>query len=161
MLIFSFYRPGSLNKNSIIHNFIPLETEKNKGNVSVYAQIRAQQDVMQEDKKILPNDQSSEGEYSEESIQLYSSQIKQIIEFYKNYPRMEKNLGREGFVKISFTIFPDGSIANLNLIQPNVYEGFNQATIRTVQKAQPFPPFPSEIHLDSLLFEFDIEYSLK
>lgn len=60
----------------------------------------------------------------------------------KAYPRWEKKRGRQGTVKVSFTIQQDGSVTNIAITRPSGNKRLDQAALKTVSRAAPFGKAP-------------------
>lgn len=50
------------------------------------------------------------------------------------YPRAAKKRGKEGFVKLQFTILNDGSVTNVKIIESNPDDTFNEEALRAISK---------------------------
>ncbi|MGL5722687.1 MAG: energy transducer TonB [Brevinema sp.] len=71
----------------------------------------------------------------------YISRIAGLLNKHKHYPEAEKRRGREGFVTVAFTVYPDGSVAQVSIKDACPYSALNQAAIDTVYRAAPYPSF--------------------
>lgn len=59
-----------------------------------------------------------------------------------NYPRQARESGLSGRLIMTVMIRPDGSVGGITLTQPSGYKMFDEAAVRTVRMAEPFPPPP-------------------
>lgn len=90
----------------------------------------------------------------------YIGKIQRIIEGAKRYPEASRKAGREGKVKVQFTIFRDGKVANIKLITRTPYPNLNQEAMDAVERAAPFSGFPGSMAENSvnviLPFNFEL-----
>jgi len=75
----------------------------------------------------------------------YFSQVRRLIEEAKVYPLRARLAGYEGEVRVSFCIRRDGRVFDIKLLSPSPYEVLNQAALKTIERAAPFPPPPSTL----------------
>ncbi len=75
----------------------------------------------------------------------YFSLVRRLLEQAKTYPLKARLAGYEGKVGISFTILPDGRIAEIKILAPSPYEVLNRAAWETVKKISPLPPPPESL----------------
>lgn len=90
----------------------------------------------------------------------YIGQIQRIIEGAKRYPEASRKAGREGKVKVQFTIFRDGKVDNIKLLTRTPYPHLNQEAMDAVERAAPFTGFPDSMAENSvniiLPFRFEL-----
>ena len=90
----------------------------------------------------------------------YIGKIQRIIEGTKKYPEASRKAGREGKVKIQFTIFRDGKVANIKLLTRTPYPNLNHEAMDAVERAAPFTRFPDSMAENSvnviLPFRFEL-----
>jgi len=90
----------------------------------------------------------------------YIGQIQRIIEGAKRYPEASRKAGREGKVKVQFTIFRNGEVDNIKLITRTPYPNLNQEAMDAVKRAAPFSGFPDSLAKKSvnviLPFRFEL-----
>ncbi|MGL5254787.1 MAG: energy transducer TonB [Brevinema sp.] len=100
-------------------------------------------EIEQDNPKTDSTDTQSEndGSMSSDFYNEYMSQIANILNKHKYYPEAEKRRGREGLVAVNFTVYPDGSVAHVEISSPCPYSALNQAAIDTVYRAAPYPSF--------------------
>lgn len=88
----------------------------------------------------------------------YLNTVRLLIERHKNYPRMASNRQIEGTVIIQFSITPEGIAREVSIIKSSGFEILDQAGIKAVRNASPFPPPP--INLASTPIEVPIIFQL-
>ena len=76
----------------------------------------------------------------------------------KLYPRGARSRGQEGEVQMCIVIGSDGAILSLEICKNSGFRLLDQATIRAVEKAAPFPQLP--IKTNSLAITFTMDYRL-
>jgi TonB family protein len=91
----------------------------------------------------------------------YLGQIQRIIEGAKEYPEASRRAGREGKVKVQFTIFRNGNVDNIKLLTRTPYPNLNQEAIDAVERSAPFSGFPDSLTQKSvkviLPFRFELQ----
>ena len=91
----------------------------------------------------------------------YLGQIQRIIEGAKEYPEASRRAGREGKVKVQFTIFRNGDVRNIKLLTRTPYPNLNQEAIDAVERSAPFSGFPDSMMQKSvkviLPFRFELQ----
>ena len=91
----------------------------------------------------------------------YLGQIQRIIEGAKEYPEASRRAGREGKVKVQFTIFRNGDVRNIKLLTRTPYPNLNQEAIDAVERSAPFSGFPDSLTQKSvkviLPFRFELQ----
>jgi TonB family protein len=76
------------------------------------------------------------------ALKSYIGQVQRIIEGAKQYPEASRKAGREGKVKIQFTIFKDGKVGNIKLLTRTPYPNLNKEAMDAVKRAAPFTGLP-------------------
>lgn len=76
------------------------------------------------------------------ALEGYIGQVQRIIEGAKRYPEASRRAGREGKVKVQFTIFRDGKVGNIKLLTRTPYPNLNKEAMDAVERAAPFSGLP-------------------
>ena len=79
------------------------------------------------------------------ALKSYIGQIQRIIEGEKRYPEASRRAGREGKLKVQFTIFRDGKVGNIKLLTKTPYPNLNKEAMDAVERAAPFSGFPDSM----------------
>jgi protein TonB len=91
----------------------------------------------------------------------YLGQIQRIIEGAKEYPEASRRAGREGKIKVQFTIFSNGNVDNIKLLTQTPYPNLNQEAIDAIERSAPFSIFPDSLTQKSvkviLPFRFELQ----
>ena len=84
------------------------------------------------------------------------------IEQAKVYPKIAKKMQIEGEVPLSFKIYPDGTVGEINILtSARNHELLKRAAMTTIQKASPYTPIPSDLRKEKgLKFKVKISYKL-
>ena len=76
------------------------------------------------------------------ALKNYIGQVQRIIEGAKKYPEASRRAGREGKVKVQFTIFRDGKVGDIKLLTKTPYPNLNKEAMDAVERAAPFSGLP-------------------
>ncbi|MZH03519.1 MAG: energy transducer TonB [Nitrospinae bacterium] len=91
----------------------------------------------------------------------YIGQIQRIIENAKRYPEASRKAGREGKVKVQFTIFKNGEVDNIKLLTKTPYPNLNREAMNAVKRAAPFSGFPDSLGEKSLNVILPFRFELR
>ena len=84
---------------------------------------------------------------------------RRIDESSKNeYPKGSQKLGRQGVLKVQFTILKNGQLGNVRLVTKTDYPELNQAAMAAVKGAAPFTGIPDSIMAQSMSFIVPIKF---
>ena len=78
------------------------------------------------------------------------------IETSKKYPEQAKSLHKEGRITVGFTLTLQGTIRNLRVIKPCVHNILNQAALKAVKDAAPFPRPPYRFFKADIPMELNV-----
>ncbi len=71
--------------------------------------------------------------------------VKNIIERHKIYPFNARRFGRQGRVKLSFTIMPDGEVKDIRIIKGCRFDDLNRAAKKSIAISSPLPAPPASL----------------
>ena len=91
----------------------------------------------------------------------YIGQIQRLIENAKRYPEVSRKAGREGKVKVQFTIFRNGKVGNIKLVTRTPYPKLNQEAMDAVERAAPFSGFPDSLGKKSVSVILPFRFELR
>ena len=94
----------------------------------------------------------------EQTRMTYQALLMRHIEVHKHYPRVARKRKIQGDIIVSFTLFADGSIKNLQAIGKKSI--LKKATVQAIKNALPMPKPPGEISLP-MDVKFTMNYFLK
>jgi protein TonB len=84
------------------------------------------------------------------ALKSYLGQVQRSVEGSKRYPEASRRAGREGKLKIQFTILKNGEVDNVKLLTETPYPNLNREAMAAVKRAAPFTGFPNSIMEQSL-----------
>ncbi len=90
----------------------------------------------------------------------YIGRIKRRIEGAKQYPESSRKAGREGRLKVQFTLFKNGEVGNIKLITKTPYPNLNREAMAAVKRAAPFSGFPDSMMEQSLQIILPFRFEL-
>jgi len=90
----------------------------------------------------------------------YIGRVKRSIEGAKRYPEASRKAGREGKLKIQFTILKNGEVADIKLLTRSPYENLNREAMAAVKRAAPFSGFPESLLQQSLKVILPFKFEL-
>lgn len=82
---------------------------------------------------------------SADLIDQYFGAVRYQIEKHKRYPSTAQKRNIQGEVTVRFVITPDGGIRNLILVRSSNYKALDDAALKAVHKASPFPKPPANL----------------
>ena len=86
---------------------------------------------------------------------------RRIDESSKNeYPKGSQKSGRQGVLKVQFTILKNGQLGNVRLVTKTDYPELNQAAMAAVKGAAPFTGIPDSIMAQSMSFIVPIKFKV-
>jgi periplasmic protein TonB len=83
-----------------------------------------------------------------------------MIERYKEYPVMARKGRIEGTVVIQGTLTRDGSLRQYNISRTSKSRLLDNAALLAVRTVESFPPVPTELLGDGLVFELPVSFRL-
>ena len=92
--------------------------------------------------------------------QQYRLRLRQLITRAKKYPRQARHRHQQGTVKIAFTVYANGSIHNIRVIQSSSSRLLDNSAIRTIRHISGVLPFPAQIHRQQWRFILPLVYRL-
>lgn len=87
--------------------------------------------------------------------------IRQRLAQYQSYPASARRRGVEGAATVRFIISRRGELMNSELLKSSGSKHLDQAALRLVADAAPYPPLPGHIGAARLEVKIPIEYRLQ
>ncbi|HYQ73179.1 MAG TPA: TonB family protein, partial [Gammaproteobacteria bacterium] len=84
-----------------------------------------------------------------------------------NYPDQARREGLSGKLMMDVTLNADGTVRNISILRPSGQPVIDEAAVRIVNLAAPFPPFPPEVRKEADIlhitrtWEFSTKHHLK
>ncbi len=92
---------------------------------------------------------------------LFTGKVRQRIANAKYYPRIAKRRGMEGQPIIAFTLGRQGQLTKVALVKTSGYQLLDQAALKAVHQAAPYPVIPAELKIDTFQFKLPVSFILK
>ena len=90
----------------------------------------------------------------------YFDMLRLKIESKKKYPPAAQKRQIEGRVVVGFTLNPDGGVASAEIVQSSRHTALDQAALKAVKAASPFPRPPSNLFEGPLQMKIAIVFEL-
>lgn len=90
----------------------------------------------------------------------YKTRLHQLIGANKRYPKRAKRMGKQGTVRVSFTIVANGLIKNIRIIKSSGNSGLDKAAIKAIKKSSGKLPFSKGINRKQWVITVPITYNL-
>ncbi len=114
------------------------------------------------DKEFIPPPPSISKEAFVKLREHYEDKILKRIHAMKYYPIQARRMNQEGVVKVEFTLKRDGTLkGDVALIKGCRYEALNNAAVKTIVRANPYPAFSHVIKKDEMTFVIEVDFRLK
>lgn len=91
----------------------------------------------------------------------YSAHLSAHFKKHKIYPEMAKRLKLSGTVWIALEIRRDGHILSAEIVQSSNHAILDNAALDAVRRANPVPPFPSDVTAPTRKFRIPYQYRLR
>jgi len=90
----------------------------------------------------------------------YFDMLRLKIESKKKYPNSAQKRQMEGRVVVGFTLNPDGQVASAEIVQSSRHTALDQAALKAVKAASPFPRPPASLFEEPLQMKITIVFEL-
>jgi TonB family protein len=94
------------------------------------------------------------------ALKSYIGQVQRSVEGAKRYPEASRRAGRQGKLKVQFTILKNGEVDNVRLLTETPYPNLNREAMAAVKRAAPFTGFPNSIMGQSLKVVLPFRFEL-
>ena len=94
------------------------------------------------------------------ALKNYVGQIRRSVLGAKRYPEASRRAGRQGTLKVQFTILKDGQVGNVSLLTETPYPNLNREAMAAVKRAAPFKGIPDSIMRQSLKVVLPFRFEL-
>ena len=85
------------------------------------------------------------------------ARIRELIEKYKQYPRIARTMGYEGVCIVSFKLYPDGSIKDMYVAKSSGFPSLDTSSTTAIKEAMHEMPRPNKV----MPYSIPIEYALR
>jgi periplasmic protein TonB len=83
------------------------------------------------------------------------------LERYKRYPSDARARREQGVAQLAFSVDRSGGVHNARILQSSGSRSLDDATLALIERAQPLPPPPPEIHGAQIAIVVPIRYSMR
>ncbi len=90
----------------------------------------------------------------------YFTLMRKAIEAVWFYPSDAARRGLQGEVALEFTIFKDGTVKGVRILQSSGYEILDRAIVEAIKTAAPFSPLPNDMRKNKLVITGSFRYVL-
>ena len=94
------------------------------------------------------------------ALKNYIGQIRRSVLGAKRYPEAARRAGRQGTLKVQFTILKDGQVGNVRLLTETPYPNLNREALAAVKRAAPCAGIPDSIIQQSLKIVLPFRFEL-
>jgi periplasmic protein TonB len=91
----------------------------------------------------------------------YVTMLKERIQQYWSYPMTAREEYMQGDLLIIFRLERNGNLVNSRIARSSGYQILDNESIRAIEMASPFPPFPETIPVEFLNINASFAYQLK
>lgn len=97
---------------------------------------------------------------SELRYQKYLITMRDRIQFFWEYPSVASRSGWQGKLRIDFVINNDGTVSDIKVVKSSNYPVLDDAAVTALKLASPFPPFPENFAIESIVIRGSFEYQI-
>ena len=90
----------------------------------------------------------------------YFTTMRKAIELVWNYPMAAARRGHQGVVGLEFTIFKNGVVKDLKIVQSSGYASLDQAIVEAIELNSPFSPLPEGFGKSKMTITGNFRYIL-
>jgi periplasmic protein TonB len=95
------------------------------------------------------------------AVASYKQMVAAHLQRFKQYPPAAKAAGQQGTARISFTLSRGGGVISAGLGGSSGHSALDAETLAMVRRAQPFPPFPSDVKQSSMSFSAPVAFYIR
>lgn len=95
------------------------------------------------------------------ALQSYNALLQAKLAKYKRYPIASRRRGEEGEVRLHFVVGRSGKVLEYSISGSSGSQRLDDAVLKMLKKAQPFPPFPDEITAPQMSYNIPVGFYLK
>ena len=96
----------------------------------------------------------------EASLNHYILEVQKTIFQSLDYPRLAREAGWQGAVKIKLHLNSQGELLGVKISESSGYLSFDDNVLKIAESLSPYPPFPSDIKLKDLWINVPIVYEI-
>lgn len=97
---------------------------------------------------------------SQDEIRRYINKVARRIDRKKRYPRLSRQNGEQGVIKVKLTLGRGGELLHYRLMHESSFKRLSEATLATIRAAAPYPPLPSTYTQAKMTIEVPVRFHL-
>ena len=90
----------------------------------------------------------------------YVSYLVSRIQACKVYPLQQQKQGHQGSVLLKVYIGNDGKVQKVGILRPARYQALTDAAVASIQRANPFHPFPPALEEEQMIVKVEVQFRL-
>jgi pilus assembly protein CpaC len=120
------------------------------------------QEVVESTRGELPSRLAVYPHYLQEEAALneYVLEVKRVIFNSLEYPRLAREAGWQGVVRLKLHLNYDGELLGINVSEPSGYISFDNEAVNIAKSLSPYPPFPASVEVEDLWIDVPVVYKL-
>ncbi len=120
------------------------------------------EEVVEPQRDELPSKLSIYPYYMQEEAALneYILEVKRMIFNSLEYPRLAREAGWQGVVKLKLHLNYDGELLGINVSESSGYISFDNEAVNIAKSLSPYPPFPPDVEVEDLWIDIPVVYRL-
>jgi periplasmic protein TonB len=95
------------------------------------------------------------------AVASYKQMVAAHLQRFKQYPPAAKAAGQQGTARVSFTLNRSGGVISAGVGGSSGHSALDAETLAMVRRAQPFPPFPSDVKQSSMSFSAPVAFYIR
>ena len=95
------------------------------------------------------------------AVASYNQLVLAHLRRFKQYPPEAKAAGKQGVGRVNFTLGRNGQVLASRLAGSTGHPALDAESLATLRRAQPFPPFPSDMKQGSMSFTMPVSFGLQ
>jgi periplasmic protein TonB len=95
------------------------------------------------------------------AVASYKQMVAAHLQRFKQYPPAAKAAGQQGTARVSFTLSRSGGVMSAGLGGSSGHSALDAETLAMVRRAQPFPPFPTDVKQSSMSFSAPVAFYIR
>lgn len=100
------------------------------------------------------------GRMPRDAQEKYLVSLRNQVRLQQKYPKQSLVFKEEGLVKVRITLDRKGALTKVELVQGSPFPRLNDAAMKAVSDAAPFPQFPTEIEFQTWKVTVPIQFML-
>ncbi len=141
------------NQTELVISLVPrlINTKKKKDNIIVVKEESSSRRKLRVEPRYLEE---------EAALNYYILEVQKTIFQSLNYPRLAREAGWQGAVKIKLHINNEGELLGAKISESSGYLSFDDNVLKVAESLSPYPSFPPNIELKDLWIDVPIVYEM-